>query len=619
MLGITRNVFCQVTCRRLLIAAATLASLAWAPMAEAACVTIGTAAELDNIRNDLAGEYCLANNIDLGSIADFTPIGTFATPFSGKLFGNGHAIANLTANTGGLFGSTFGAVIQDLRLVNSNVGPTGILVVGPIYTGVALGGLVALADSSTITRVIVSGRINLSADGCAGGGCYVGGIVGILHGGTLSESSSAATVTGGMGYLGGLVGDMHAKAGIEPVLSRSYFTGSITCNNVEWCTVGGLVGSNGGGSAVSVNPNDLFGGTIELSYAAESASVGSGNYSDTGGLVGILTAGTVRQSYSAGKVTVGNGANGAGGLIGSVYWGNPTPHSVISETYAIGRITQSGGIGGALGGLFGWFEDDPGTVTNSYWDTQTSAMVNASGGGVGCCAPGATAMTTSQLQAELPPGFDPAVWAITPGSSYPYLRDPAINLRSPLSTLVQRKKAYVWLPIGQLDKSQYLTKPAHADGASLATVYTMIARAIGITRNIKLLKRVKIDTYFWNDAAIRATWQGPVTTYASLGTRIRLSPSTPLNDANVIGQLKQRKLVILRGTYTKNAGVKAIHWLLATLFTTKPDGALRRVIAHDPRTGRQIEIDPITKKVVKPARFPLKEFVVDRYQAVTVN
>ena len=39
------------------------------------CTQIKTAAQLQAIKNNLKGTYCLANDIDAGSIANFIPIG----------------------------------------------------------------------------------------------------------------------------------------------------------------------------------------------------------------------------------------------------------------------------------------------------------------------------------------------------------------------------------------------------------------------------------------------------------------------------------------------------------------------------------------------------------------
>jgi hypothetical protein len=54
-----------------------------------------------------------------------------------------------------------------------------------------------------------------------------------------------------------------------------------------------------------------------------------------------------------------------------------------------------------------------GSVTSSYWDTQTSGQLNSAGG---------AGLTTAQLKAALPLGFTPAVWGIIPKVTYPYLK-----------------------------------------------------------------------------------------------------------------------------------------------------------------------------------------------------
>jgi hypothetical protein len=51
---------------------------------------------------------------------------------------------------------------------------------------------------------------------------------------------------------------------------------------------------------------------------------------------------------------------------------------------------------------------------------------------------------------------------------------------------------------------------------------------------------------------------------------------------------------------------------------TAINGNVSTVVAHDPFTGTQIEIDPNTKRVLTPD-FPLANFKVNAYQAVSVN
>ena len=54
----------------------------------AAPASAKTAAQLQAMRNNLAGIYCLANDIDAGTIVNFKPIGTAANRFTGRLLGN---------------------------------------------------------------------------------------------------------------------------------------------------------------------------------------------------------------------------------------------------------------------------------------------------------------------------------------------------------------------------------------------------------------------------------------------------------------------------------------------------------------------------------------------------
>ena len=140
------------------------------------CTLIKTAAQLNAIRNNLAGSYCLANDIDLSSIANFVPVGSAATPFTGNFFGNDHVISNLKINSAllqvGLFAFLNGAVVRNVSLVNVEITSTSNFA--------TTGGLIGIASSSaalTIDHVHVSGTIK-----CTGTSCTVGGIVGSTGG-----------------------------------------------------------------------------------------------------------------------------------------------------------------------------------------------------------------------------------------------------------------------------------------------------------------------------------------------------------------------------------------------------------------------------------------------------
>ena len=569
------------------------------------CISLSTPADLDNVRNNLAGEYCVQNDIDMDGFGNFTPIGTKtpwgSSPFTGQFHGGGHSIENLTIhqsdrNGTGLFAAAAnGAIIEDLVLVNANVSLDNGIVDGQLWS---VGAVVGVANNSTLRRLSVSGAV--TEDSAYGFG---GGIVGELDdGATLDQSVSAATVVAPFyGGAGGAVGGV-----LHGILTRTYAVGSVSGGN--GCH-GGLVASNTG--------------TVLQSFTAQSVTVSGPEYACLGGLVGS-NEGTISQSYSAAMLPDDGSASSVTGALVGDNGGTEGKLSIIDQSYAVGYVRVNGGYAGGFAG-----DSEYAQTTNSYFDVDTTGQSRA-GQCINECNL-ATAMTTEQLQAALPPGFDPNVWAITPGQSYPYLIGVGDDLvQVPLSIQVlpvtdprrgmTRKPSaptswlYVFLPVGQLDAAQY-NHPRAMKLAGLATVYTAISRSIGSTRGVAALQGVKIDTYFWNGKTKITTWQGPVTQFASMGDLVDLPPSQAMDDSNVVGNLKQRQVVILRAT----SGTST-HWLLATSYTIR-FGRPFRIVALDPWSGRQVLINPTTKKIVAPKHLGavLRTLVVDAYQPVTLN
>jgi len=575
------------------------------------CTWIKTINQLQAMRNNLAGSYCLANDIDASTKSNFVPVGNAANPFTGRLYGHGHVIRHLTISSSaqyiGLFGYTDQATIQDVGLTDVNIAGSN-----EVQIGALIGHAEASSGASTIARVSVTGQLSCISD------CSFGGIVGALGANTtVTQSRSAADLTlGSGGRVGGAVGYLFVSSA---TLSRTSTSGKVSCDTP--CAAGGLAGlSNGnvvssyatgavhGGDETYVGGaiGDTAGATVQQCYATGAVSGGANAF--VGGLVGDLANSAVTESYAAGPVSGGTGAN-VGGLVG-ILFANIGQTTSVTESYAAGPVS---GAGATLGGLAA-AKSGTGTISDddfAYWDVETTAAPGSAGG---------NARLTSDMRSTVPcclPGHNNP-WAQTANLSYPYLNDNDIDFASPLATLVRSSKVFVFLPINQLDPAQYMSAPAHADEASLAAVYTMIARAIGITDNDANLIDVKIDKYFWNDATQTATWTGPITAHATRGALTSLSGTTPLDATNVIGRMNQQQLVILRGTYKKSDGSAASHWLLGTLYTTADGGNLSTVVAHDPFSGAQIEIDPSTKRVLTP-NFPLANFKVNGYQRVSIN
>ena len=193
---------------------------------------ISTVDELDNIRDDLDGDYILLNDIDASATHDwehdngegFVKIGTTIYPFTGTLDGNGYEISDLyinaygiSDNQGGLFGVTDGAEIKDLGIVDG-------------YTdtqGGNVGGLVGYAVETTIDSSYYSGEVE-------GGDPNLGGLVGLSKNSVIENSYSTSLVDGDE-IAGGLVG----KVSGESVILDSYATGGINTN--DWRSDGGAL------------------------------------------------------------------------------------------------------------------------------------------------------------------------------------------------------------------------------------------------------------------------------------------------------------------------------------------------------------------------------------------
>ena len=216
---------------------------------------------------------------------------------------------------------------------------------------------------------------NLTVD--IGTNNYYAGLFGYSSG-TIRDIGVAGGSTSGYSNIGALVGE---NVGI---IDNSYATGGV----VGGTTSGGLVGMN------------VF-GTIANSYATGSVVVtGFGN---GGGLVGATNGGTIINAYATGAVS---GLNLIGGLVGF------NLNAGISNAYATGAVTGRSDVGGLVG-------DQQGSVSNAYWNTQTSGMV--AGFGFDSNAQTVTGLTTARLQGTTLSGFDTTVWG-TGSALYPYFK-----------------------------------------------------------------------------------------------------------------------------------------------------------------------------------------------------
>jgi hypothetical protein len=241
--------------------------------------------ELLAFGQDSSLNFRLKNDLDLAAEPNF-----YIPYFAGEFDGNGHKISDLSfyfVSPVGLFG--------------------------------------CLASGGKVTDLGVE-NVNVTGDD------YVGGLVGLNWGGTVSNSYSSGTVTGD-NYVGGLVGHN------DGTVSSSYSTGNIAGE----LGVGGLMGENCG----------------DVSNSYSTGSVTGGYY--VGGLVGVNLE-TINNSYSTGSVT---GNDYVGGLVGSNYLlgNNGTVSSSFWDTETSGQATSAGGTGKTTVEM-----QDIATFSGATWD-----------------------------------------------------------------------------------------------------------------------------------------------------------------------------------------------------------------------------------------------------------
>jgi filamentous hemagglutinin family protein len=374
-----------------------------------AYMLVNNATNLQNISLNLGGNYALGRDIDMSGVTGFAPLGTY----TGKFFGFGHSISNLTftssASLVGLFSALSStALVEHLTLRNFSVTSTST---GGAEAGTLAGsnaGKVHFVhvDNSTLTTAaatdagglvgrnagtgtISDGKIGVTViAGAAGASGSVGGAVGYNEdGGLIARVAARGNVTSLDGDVGGLAG---VNAG---TILDSSATGNVNVSTSTANTrAGGLVGYN----VATTGSNGTLGRVFATGHVTGPSS-GTATYY-LGGLVGY-NAGKVDHAYARGNV-LGSTVAIAGGLIGANGGGGFT---TVSNTYATGTVA-----GATAGGLIGI---SSATVSNSYWNTDSFG-----GLGIGSGSSTATPKTTLELQTDdllTTLGLAPSTWTRT--------------------------------------------------------------------------------------------------------------------------------------------------------------------------------------------------------------
>ena len=332
---------------------------------------IRTAADLNNIRNNLSGSYKLMADISLSSYANWEPIGSSAAPFTGTINGNGYKITGLkisrnTEDYIGLFGYIRNGATTNLVLESVDI--QGRSYVGSVAGYIQYGTISGGSSTGLITSYVISSYSNPY---------YSGGIVGYMEGGAITGASSTASVTssvtsssgnrlyysGGIaGYVnGGKITGSHSTGNISSVLPYTAYSGGIA----GYVANGGEIrDSSSTGSVISnSSSNDAFSGGIagyaggsEISDSFSTGNISASAYyrAYSGGITGVATnISLINSSFSTGNISASFVPSAApalsdnfyarsGGITGSANGGE------ITDSYSTGRISSSAPTGGIL-------------------------------------------------------------------------------------------------------------------------------------------------------------------------------------------------------------------------------------------------------------------------------
>lgn len=355
--------------------------------------------------DSLGSHFRLGKNIDLSSIANWSPIGDNDNPFTGSLHGAGYTITGLTINSTevrrGLFGAISNAHIDSVWLEDVSISGSND------FVGALVGQIQTASGLSTASDVT-----NSYATGSVSGKDFVGGLVGfsgVFN--TISNSYANVTVTSTGSQVGGFIGSLN-RSTVQYSYSLGNVVGTSTSSRSR---VGGFIGNSGDRS------------TINYSYAAgDVTSSGGSDDSDgihaggTGGFAGVsgtsTQASTITNSYALGSVTY-NGSEAdpnVGGFTGTIL------DATIQNNYAAGKVIASGSD---ANGFIGKSIASNLTATNNFWNTETSGK---STGGI---ATGLTGLTTAQMKQET--SFTTwdfvDTWSINENASLPYLQNLSNN------------------------------------------------------------------------------------------------------------------------------------------------------------------------------------------------
>ena len=310
---------------------------------------IRSTADFANVTTSASGKWAIAQPLTFTSAVTNSPV---ALSMAGTLDGLGNTVDKLTMTYAGAYGAGLiknlaGATVRNLGITNTLITMDPGAVTGQYND---TGALTGESSGATIDQVWTTGSIRVKS-GANYAGLALGGIVGLNSSGTLtitkSWSSVSMTSSGGTythQFSGGLVGGnlsswtaTSTTTSGNVSISQSFYSGDIQSPQTTGTTgLGGIIGVHTGTGTVSLSDN--------FSWGSIWIATGFLNY---GGMIGNSVGGTLNlaTNYS---------------ITNKSYPTTVTPTSISNTYYGVGI--------GATAGMT--------TNANWYQSTNGTALVN---------------------------------------------------------------------------------------------------------------------------------------------------------------------------------------------------------------------------------------------------
>jgi hypothetical protein len=275
--------------------------------------------------------YFLVNNIDLSSIANWTPLETF----TGELDGKGYSIQNLTlssslnSSTQGMFTIINNASIQNLTILdakvtinlNNNTTYSNFGILSGIIQGTSTINNLKILSTSSGTSFL---KVNFQAGATTSRPSKFGAIAGFLRDNVSISNTIIDTDVNAYDSTGGFIGDITNLSTLN--INDSKFIGRIiggTMVSLYATNIGGLIGSIFSQGTINITRSGVKSNLHMFENNKETYQIG--------GIIGLL-----REERGTPNITPGG----------------PAPVLNMNESFFIGNITGYSNIGKFIGGIY---------------------------------------------------------------------------------------------------------------------------------------------------------------------------------------------------------------------------------------------------------------------------